>query len=140
MRFQTRFKSRERVTIANFLWEQVPQMRSSITKSSRSHRSLLRGRTKENVDNDVQEGVYVESRDRDLETIEICLLDLLPYPTPPGHSAFCPLQLHSQPGRCISQHPQAVPVGSAGHVLLKRNTQINKQVKIYFIYCTVYTL
>lgn len=72
-----------------------------------------------------------------LNAIEIYLLDLLPYPTPPGHNAFCLLQLHSQPGRCISQHPQSVLVGSAGHALLKRNTQTNKQK--YFIYCIYYS-
>ncbi len=60
--------------------------------------------------------------------VDICLFDLLPYPTPPGHSAFCPLQLHSQPGRYISQHPQAEPVGSAVCSLLKRNTHKNKNV------------
>lgn len=72
-----------------------------------------------------------------LNAIEIYLLDLLPYPTPPGHNAFCPLQLHSQPGRCISQHPQSVLVGSAGHALLKRNTQTNKQtnkINVYTVY------
>lgn len=63
-----------------------------------------------------------------LNAREICLMDLLPYPTPPGHSAFCPLQLHSQPGRYISQHPQAEPVESAARSLLKRNTQKTKNV------------
>lgn len=64
--------------------------------------------------------------------INMCQLDFLPYPTPPGRSAFCLLQLHSQPGRCISQHPQAVLVGSAGCALLKRNAQISKQMQLYY--------
>ncbi len=41
MRFQMKVKNWKRVTITNVLCKQVPKMRSSVAKSSRSHRSSM---------------------------------------------------------------------------------------------------